>query len=121
MDKDFAKFQSDTTDTLSQYIKGLSGLTVSDRERESLLKSVPNVTDKPQTFRAKLEATRKRLKEYEDKEKEYISRYQGKNVEGYSVPTQQSQPQQKTVVKTEVNKKTGQTRLTYSDGTQEIK
>lgn len=86
MDPEFAKFQSDITDSLSQYIKNLSGLTVSDKERETLLTSVPKVGDKPQTFRAKLEATRKRLAEYERIEKEALKKYQGKNAQGYKQP-----------------------------------
>jgi hypothetical protein len=78
MDADFAKFQSDTTDALSQYIKGLSGLTVSDKEREALLQSAPQVGDKPQTFRAKLQATRARLATYRKAEQAALAKYQGK-------------------------------------------
>jgi hypothetical protein len=89
MDPEFAKFQSDVTDSLSQYIKSLSGLTVSDKERIALETSMPKVGDKPRTFLAKLQATKNRLEEYEAAEKAALSKYQGKNVGGYSNPKDQ--------------------------------
>lgn len=78
MDQDFAKFQSDVTDSLSQYIKSLSGLTVSDKERVALMTSMPKVGDKPQTFKAKLQATTARLNKMRQSETEALSKYQGK-------------------------------------------
>lgn len=83
MDPEFASFQSDTTDSLSQYIKGLSGLTVSDKERTALETSMPKVGDKPSAFMSKLKATRARLLEMQKIEEDEIDRLQGKNVAGY--------------------------------------
>lgn len=99
MNTDFAQFQADVTDTLSQYIKSLSGLTVSDKERQTLLTSAPKVGDKPQTFMAKLQATQKRLAEYERLEKEAMKKHQGKNVTGYAQPQKESAPQASGTVK----------------------
>jgi len=79
-DPDFAAFRASTTDTLSQYIKSLSGLTVSDKERASLLKSVPTVNDKYDIFMSKMEELQKRLDRYKNAELEAAKKYQGKNI-----------------------------------------
>lgn len=78
MDPEFAAFQSDTTDTLSQYIKSLSGLTVSDKERDALMTSMPKVGDKPKEYMAKLKATQARLREMKKIEMKKLAEYQGK-------------------------------------------
>lgn len=84
MDQEFSAFQSDVTDSLSQYIKGLSGLTVSDKERQALETSMPKVGDKPQTFMSKLKATRARLNTMRDLEVKALADYQGKKGRTFS-------------------------------------
>lgn len=79
MDPKFAGFQSDVVDTMSQYIKGLSGLTVSDKERSALIKGLPTLGDKPSTFKAKIAATRARLQDMQKRELEAYGKYQGKS------------------------------------------
>jgi hypothetical protein len=79
-DPDFAAFRASTTDTLSQYIKSLSGLTVSDKERESLLQSVPTVNDKYNVYMSKMNELQKRLNRYKNAELEAVKKYQGKKI-----------------------------------------
>lgn len=79
-DPKFAAFRASTTDTLSQYIKSLSGLTVSDKERESLLQSVPTVNDKYDIFMSKITELQKRLDRYKSAELEAAKKYQGKKI-----------------------------------------
>lgn len=79
MDPKFAAFQSDVVDTMSQYIKGLSGLTVSDKERAALVKGLPTLGDKPSTFKAKIDATKARLQDMQNRELEAYGKYQGKS------------------------------------------
>jgi hypothetical protein len=79
-DPNFAAFRASTTDTLSQYIKSLSGLTVSDKERASLLQSVPTINDKYDIFMSKMEELQKRLDRYKNAELDAAKKYQGKKV-----------------------------------------
>jgi len=55
-DPDFAAFRATVSDQLSQYIKSLSGLTVSDKERQALLTAVPTFEEKYDVFNSKLKA-----------------------------------------------------------------
>lgn len=97
-DPEYAAFQATVTDQLSQYIKSLSGLTVSDKERANLLESVPTVSDKPNVFKSKLDELNKRLGIYKGAELSAAEKYQGKNIPAQSKPAQAAPAARKTVV-----------------------
>ena len=120
-DPKVTKLRSQILNDLSERIKQLSGTAASDTERKHLAFTLPSMADNEDTFNELLDLAETRVREAKQMREEAYRRKQGKNVEGYSVPNQAAQPTQKTVVKNERNKKTGQTRITYSDGTQEIK
>lgn len=77
-DPDFAAFRATVSDQLSQYIKSLSGLTVSDKERQALLTAVPTVEDKYDVFNSKLAEMEKRLGGYKSAELAAAKDFQGK-------------------------------------------
>lgn len=77
-DPDFAAFRATVSDQLSQYIKSLSGLTVSDKERQALLTAVPTVEDKYDVFNSKLKEMERRLAGYKDAELKSAKEFQGK-------------------------------------------
>jgi hypothetical protein len=97
-DPEYAAFQATVTDQLSQYIKSLSGLTVSDKERDNLLESVPTVNDKPNVFKSKLDELNKRLGIYKGAELSAAEKYQGKNIPAQSKPAPAAPVARKTVV-----------------------
>lgn len=75
-------FKADVTDNLSQYIKSLSGLTVSDRERQALMNVVPKMEDNDQTFMTKLKSFQDRVNLYRSTELKAIQS-QGKNIDTF--------------------------------------
>lgn len=87
-DPDFAAFRATVSDQLSQYIKSLSGLTVSDKERQALLTAVPTVGDKYDVFNSKLAEMEKRLAGYKSAELAAAKEFQGKMPKNVSAQTQ---------------------------------
>jgi len=79
-DQDFVALQSATNEQLSAYIKSLSGLTVSDQERKSLEDVMPNVNDKPKTFKTKLLEFEKRLSAAKNLEMAALRKYRGRTI-----------------------------------------
>lgn len=60
-DAEKSAFKSSVGEQLAQYIKSISGATVSPTERAALLENVPSVYDNDDTFEAKAQALKKRL------------------------------------------------------------
>ena len=83
-------FKADVGEQLAQYIKAISGATVSPTERASLLENVPSVYDNDETFEAKAKALRNRLQRNKDIELDYLQK-SGKNVSEYGSPKQKEQ------------------------------
>lgn len=79
MDPEFAKFKANAVEQLASYIKDKSGAQVSDKERAFLEGALPKVTDKPETFKAKLDMFKERLKMIQEGRLGSI-KAQGKNV-----------------------------------------
>jgi hypothetical protein len=112
-------------DTLMQregaaYVRDISGLSSTDQEFQRLMSSMPRplVGGKGDpAFQGKMAAWKAdvgKAKKLKEDTRDLIK--------ANSVPTQAATtPPAKTVVKTEKNKKTGQTRYTYSDGSTEVK
>lgn len=96
-DPNFAAFKASVTDQMSGYIKSLSGLTVSDKERSQLMKSVPNIEDKYDVFMSKMKELRSRLKDYKSNELSAAQKYQGKTVKGAEGRTPQSAEETKVI------------------------
>lgn len=69
-DPDFVKMQQLVGIQLADYVKSISGAQVSEQEAQRLLKNIPNMTDKPNAFKIKLNTFRKELEEAKD---EYLS------------------------------------------------
>lgn len=78
-DSQKSAFKASVGEQLAQYIKGISGATVSPSERASLLENVPSVYDNDETFMAKAEALKKRMENNRRIELESMEK-QGKNV-----------------------------------------
>lgn len=68
-DTDFVKMQQLVGIQLADYVKSISGAQVSEQEAQRLLKNIPNMQDKPQAFKAKLQQFRKELS---DARKDYL-------------------------------------------------
>ena len=83
-DPEFVKMQSLVVNQLSQYIKAMSGLTVSDKERAQLERVAPKMEDKPQEFMTKLKQFKNMTNSMKNQELKAMKNYQGKNVQGYS-------------------------------------
>lgn len=62
-DEDFVKMQQLVGIQLAEYVKSISGAQVSDAEAKRLLRNIPNMTDKPRAFKAKLEQFTEDFKE----------------------------------------------------------
>lgn len=73
-DPDFVKMQQLVGVQLADYVKSISGAAVSEQEAQRLLKNIPNMTDKPQAFRTKLDQFKKILKEAKDTKLKNIGR-----------------------------------------------
>lgn len=61
-DPKYLAFKAQVQDNLAQYIKNMSGATVSAQERVSLMQSMPTMNDSPAVFDAKIEVLDKKLK-----------------------------------------------------------
>lgn len=83
INKDYVKFRADAKALQSQYQKVISGLTVSDKEREELKSYIPNVEMPYETFTASAKAFEDRVKQLASRTKGNQAKFQGKNVEGY--------------------------------------
>lgn len=116
-------FKSDVGEQLASYIKSISGATVSPTERAALLENVPSVYDNDDTFMSKANALKKRLSRNKQIELDVLFK-KGKDVDQYgyapaSAPI--NKDNQKTIVKQQYSASRNQTRLIYSDGSEEIK
>lgn len=69
-DEDFVKMQQLVGIQLADYVKSISGAQVSEQEAQRLLKNIPNMTDKPNAFKTKLDTFRKELSEAKE---DYLS------------------------------------------------
>lgn len=86
-------FKSDVGEQLAQYIKAISGATVSPTERASLLENVPSVYDNDDTFVEKANALKRRLQRNREIELDYLQKG-GKNIEEYKTNSSPAQPAQ---------------------------
>lgn len=77
-DEDFVKMQQLIGIQLADYVKSISGAQVSEEEAQRLLKNIPNMSDKPKSFKAKLGQFRDKL---EKSQQNYIKNI-GKQKEG---------------------------------------
>jgi hypothetical protein len=98
-DPKFAAFRATVSDQLSQYIKSLSGLTVSDKERAALLTAVPTVKDKADVFTSKLNEMEKRLNQYKQIELEDIKKFQGKTSKEPTSPSPAPAPVENVIIR----------------------
>lgn len=89
-DPKFTEFLADVERARAEYQKVISGLTVSDKERESLRQSIPTGEDRLPDFMAKQRSFIRNLDLAKKKSEANLKKYQGKNVEGYSQPVKQS-------------------------------
>jgi hypothetical protein len=69
-DEAFVKTQQLVGIQLADYVKSISGAQVSEQEAQRLLKNIPNMTDKPASFKAKLDQFRDDLA---DAKKTYLT------------------------------------------------
>jgi cytochrome c556 len=83
INEDYVKFRADAKALQGQYQKVISGLTVSDKEREELKSYIPNVEMPFETFKASAKAFEDRVNKLRKQTKGNQSKYQGKNVQGY--------------------------------------
>lgn len=118
IDKAYTEFRSNAKALKGQYQKVISGLTVSDTERKDLEGYIPHERMPYDAFVANANAFEKRVKEIRARKLGNAKKYQGKNVQGYNQPTT---AQEKTITKQEYSPSRNQTRITYSDGSTEIK
>lgn len=77
-DEDFVKMQQLVGIQLADYVKSISGAQVSEQEAQRLLKNIPNMTDKPKAFKAKLDQFKDELG---SAKKDYLTNI-GKQKEG---------------------------------------
>lgn len=77
-DENFVKVRALVGENLAKYVKNLSGTAASDAEIARLQKNVPNVTDKPKEFKAKLKIYRETLKDIRKRTVDNIKK-QGKD------------------------------------------
>jgi len=86
-DSGFTEFSADVERMGADYRKVISGLTVSDKEKESLNNSIPIATDKYSDFMAKQRSFVKNLRRAKAISDAEIAKKQGKNVVGYAQPS----------------------------------
>lgn len=91
-DPKFTEFTADVERMAADYRKVISGLTVSDKEKESLNKSIPNTTDRYEDFMAKQRSFVSNLRRAKAISEHNIKTKQGKNVAGYTDPSSQGAP-----------------------------
>lgn len=99
------------------YRKAITGAGAGPREIALLETRLPSETDRPEDFQAKALEAKKTLERYRSISAQNMEKA-GKNVSEFKQRAQASGP--KVLVKKEKNDETGQTRLTYSDGSTEI-
>ena len=109
----FVKMDQLTGMQLAEYVKSISGAQVSEEEAQRLLRNIPSVQDKPKEFKTKLKEFRKLLGMYREK---YVSNI-GKQKEGASKFKKDSK---KVISKRQYSPSRNQTKVTYSDGSEEI-
>jgi len=76
----YNELRSETIDSLSQYIKSISGAQVSDKEREFLERAFPNINDAPKVFLDKLNQLENRVRQRRFRFVKNVSNFQGKSV-----------------------------------------
>lgn len=86
-------FRARVGSQLADYIKSISGAAVSDNERAFLLKNMPVLSDKDDTFIAKLNMVKDRLRRNRDIYVSNLNR-KGKNVEEFTDPATPSEKTQ---------------------------
>ena len=97
------EFNSNVGQNLADYIKSISGATVTNAERDTLMKLIPGVADDDEEFNAKLKALRDKIEFYRRAEVDTL-RASGKVVNpemlktsSYKQPTSAA-PEQNTMV-----------------------
>ena len=80
-DADTSAFKANVQDTLNRYIKEMTGAQMSEPEAERLMAAMPKFSDNDETFKRKLEETKKRIKIYNDNYKKKLM-LRGKKVGG---------------------------------------
>jgi hypothetical protein len=90
-DPKVSALRAQVTDTLSERLKYLSGTAVNEAEFKRLQITLPSMSDSPETFERLLNDAEKRIRESMEIRKKSYSKYQGKNIHGYTQPGQQAQ------------------------------
>lgn len=113
VDGDEAAFRSKVGRYSDAYRKLITGAGASNMELKRLEGRLPGITDTEENFAAKAQEI---LKEQKRARNRYLDGLEkiGKNVSDFRGP------KEKTVVKTQTNKLTGEKRLVYDDGSTEI-
>lgn len=112
--------RSQTIDTLAERIKALSGTAASEAEAGRLRITLPNLKDSHEVFIKKLEEAEKRVKEAREIRIKSLTK-QGKNVEAFKeISKPASQENIKQVVKKQYSQSRDQTKIIYSDGSEEV-
>jgi hypothetical protein len=81
-DAEKSGFRSNVGDYLAQYIKGISGAAVSDKERKALLENLPSMNDNDKSFIVKARKIKRRLEQLREVELSLMEK-QGKNVSNF--------------------------------------
>jgi hypothetical protein len=80
--QDFIALRQLTGINLADYIKSISAATVTDKERQILIKNIPNMNDDDTTFNTKMKEFEKTLNEVKQTKLANIKKFQGKDVSG---------------------------------------
>lgn len=80
--QDFIALRQLTGMNLADYIKSISAATVTDKERQILIKNIPNMNDDDTTFNTKMKEFEKTLNEVKQTKLTNIKKFQGKDVSG---------------------------------------
>lgn len=115
-DPNVTSLRSEIVDSLASKIRTLSGTAASDAERKTLSFTMPDISANDETFNRQVEDAIKRVERAKMIREKTLSEKQGKNVKGYS-----NKESNKVEIKREYSPSRNQTRITYSDGTVEIK
>lgn len=119
-DPDVTALRSQTIDTLAERIKALSGTAASEAEAARLRITLPTLRDSHEVFIKKLEEAEKRVKEAREIRLKSLAK-QGKNVEAFNeISKPMSQENSKQVVKKQYSPSRNQTKIIYSDGSEEV-
>jgi hypothetical protein len=115
--KDQVAFRSEVGKYKDAYRKAITGAGAGPREIAILETRLPTITDTPANFKAKLLAAEEELRRRKQVLADNLGK-QGKNVEEFRQgPTATGE---RSVVKKQYSKSRNQTRIQYSDGTEEI-